>query len=221
MQLFEDLDRNMNPEGDLTSALSGAFGAVAGGPSGPSDLRGDDLLSDGTSQDGGTPSHNVGSLGASAGGGLMRRMPGRSTSRSGMSKAISSASLMAMESLRNEPEIWSVCHHRPPPLPLLLRLGAPMLPILHHCTTPACCVLRAATGGGGQQPVGCSVPAPRPPPSTRMRSPLVATSSAALIPPAVGAGDPPLPAVPGQASRARDVAARREEEHHDARARVW
>lgn len=117
MQLFEDLDRNMNPEGDLTSALSGAFGAVAGGPSGPSDLRGDDLLSDGTSQDGGTPSHNVGSLGASAGGGLMRRMPGRSTSRSGMSKAISSASLMAMESLRNEPEIWSVCHHRPPPSP--------------------------------------------------------------------------------------------------------
>eukprot|EP00892_Ulva_mutabilis_P007983 jgi/Ulvmu1/5557/UM023_0093.1 len=126
MQLFEDLARSMNPENELNSG-SGALPGVAGGPSGPSDLRGDDLLSDGASQEG-TPSHHVGSVGAgSMGHSMLRRMPGRSTSRTGLSKAISSASLMAMESLRNEPEIWTSIHRflQNPGKPVVLAMSRP------------------------------------------------------------------------------------------------
>ena len=110
MQLFEDLERSMNPADEVGSA-SGPVGVV-GGPSGPSDLRDDDLVSGASSPAGSPRPGGGGSLSganpSSLGGGLMHRMPGRSSSRTGMPKAISSASLMAMESLRIEPEIWTV-----------------------------------------------------------------------------------------------------------------
>jgi hypothetical protein len=108
MQLFVDLERSMAGVEELAGGSATDKLLGMGSDFGPSDLR-NDVLDPATPTTPGAGAHVPGLLGTSLDKSIGSRM-GRSGSRSGLRRPISTASLAAMESLRAEPEIWQVRH---------------------------------------------------------------------------------------------------------------